>query len=116
MANMTRIPLREWLPFRGWRIVAIVEAADEIPKHLPRRGAVLVGTREHPKWIAFDCPCRIGHRIMLNTDRARIPYWSVAVQGSLTISPSIDYHQGKRRCHYFVRKGRTAWVHERFRI
>ena len=93
--------------------MAVVDAADEIPEKLPRRGAVLVGTRRHPKWIAFDCPCRKAHRIMLNTDRSRYPYWSTNVKGPLTISPSVDYHEGKRRCHYFVHKGRTVWGYKR---
>ncbi len=116
MAKLTQIPWWEWLPFfRGWRIVASVDAADEIPERLPRNGAVVVGPRARPKWIAFDCPCRVGHRIMLNTDKARSPYWSVTGKGPLTISPSIDYYEEKRRCHYFVRKGRIIWAHERYR-
>lgn len=115
MANIAQIPWWEWLPFKGWRIVGAVEAADDIPKSLPRNGAVLVGPRARPKWIAFDCPCRVGHRIMLNTDRARSPYWSTTVEGQLTIAPSIAYYQGKRPCHYFIRKGRVVWAHEGYK-
>ena len=112
MADMTQIRWWEWLPVFGWRIVAIVDAADDIPKRLPRNGAVLVGTSARPKWIVFDCPCRSGHRIMLNIDKAHTPRWSANPQGRLTISPSIDYQDPARRCHYFVRKGRIQWAHE----
>jgi hypothetical protein len=90
----------------------VVESADDIPERLPRTGAVVVGPRTRPKWIAFDCPCRSGHRIMLNADKARSPYWTITVQGPLTIAPSIDYFHSKRRCHYFVRNGHIKW-HER---
>jgi Family of unknown function (DUF6527) len=110
-----KIPWREWLPFKNWRIVGVVDAADEIPKHLPPNGVILVGSRQYPKWIAFDCPCRVGHRILLNTDIARLPYWVVTIKGALTISPSIDFFEGKRRCHYFVKKGRVVWASERVR-
>lgn len=112
MADMTRISWWQWLPVFRWRVVAVVESADNVPSRLPRNGAVLVGTRDSPKWIVFDCPCRRGHRIMLNTDTARLPYWSTTVEGRLTISPSIDSNQDMRRCHYFVRNGRIMWVHE----
>jgi hypothetical protein len=100
-------------PFVGWRVVAAVASADLIPERLPRKGAVLVGPRSTPKWVAFDCPCRTGHRIMLNTDRSREPYWSATVKGKLTISPSVDYKQRGQRCHYIVRNGRIEWVHRR---
>ena len=113
MADIERIPWWQWLPVFGWRIVLVVDSADNVPHRLPRNGAVLVGPSTLPKWIAFDCPCRSGHRIMLNTDKIRRPYWSTTVKGPLTISPSIDYQHLSRRCHYLVRNGHVTWVHER---
>jgi hypothetical protein len=113
MADLTTIRWWEWLPVFRWRIVAVVDSADNVPQRLPRNGAILVGARTRPKWIAFDCPCRRGHRIMLNTDKVRSPYWSTTVQGRLTISPSIDYAEPSQRCHYFIRNGRVKWVPER---
>jgi hypothetical protein len=110
MAHGIKISWWQWLPLFRWRIVAVVESADDIPRRLPRNGAVLVGSVSHPKWIAFDCPCRTGHRIMLNTDKARSPRWTTTVNGRLTLSPSVDYHHSQQRCHYFVRNGRIQWV------
>ena len=106
-----RIAWWKWLPFQGWRSVGMVESADEVPDRLPSRGAVLVGAPEHLKWVAFDCPCGRGHRIMLNTDPGRLPAWQVAQnpEQRLTISPSVDY-RGERRCHYHVRDGKTVWA------
>lgn len=105
---------RRWLPFQGWRIVAQIEAADEIPERLPWRGAVIVGSQGAPKWIAFDCACGKGHRIMLNLDRKRRPSWQIKSSkwNRLTISPSIDFSDQERRCHYFVRDGRVQWTGE----
>jgi hypothetical protein len=113
MADVSKIRWWQWLPIFRWRIVAVVESADDVPQRLPRNGAILVGVRVRPKWIAFDCPCRRGHRIMLNMDRVRSPYWSTTVTGRLTISPSIDYADRAQRCHYFIRNGRVNWAHER---
>ncbi|MGI4791101.1 MAG: DUF6527 family protein [Janthinobacterium lividum] len=113
MARVSRISWWQRLPFWGWRIVTNVESADDIPSEIPRNGAVLVGPRIKPKWIAFDCPCHSGHRIMLNTDKSRLPYWKVSTSGALTIAPSIDYSNGEKRCHYFIRKGHVQWVPER---
>jgi hypothetical protein len=110
MANMSKISWWQWLPFFRWRIVVVVESADEAPARLPRNGAVLVGSTMYPKWIVFDCPCRRGHRIMLNLDHSRKPTWSTTLTGRLTVSPSVDAHEHGRRCHYFIRDGRVQWV------
>jgi|ERR1700722_1599694 len=107
---MNKISWWQWLPIFGWRIVAFVEAADDIPARLPRNGVVLVGQTMKPKWVAFDCPCRTGHRILLNTDRARRPYWSVGKGRKLSLSPSVDFRNKYKRCHYFIHNGRIDWA------
>jgi hypothetical protein len=99
-----------WYRFVGWRLVLIVEAADDIPRMLPRNGAVLVRSQGVSKWLAFDCPCLTGHRIMLNLDVTEYPHWSAAHDGPLTIVPSIDSFQAGRRCHFVLRRGRVHWV------
>ena len=112
MAEHLKIAWWQWLPFRPWRIVGAVESADLVPDLLPRNGAVLVGTLEQPKWIALDCPCRQGHRILLNADARRQPAWRIAAarDGKLSIAPSVDYSDRQRRCHYFVRNGKILWA------
>lgn len=100
----------QWLPFQRWRIVGAAESADEVPERLPRNGVALVVDAGKTKWIAFDCPCRTGHRIMVNADPARRPHWTLNALAPLTIYPSIDYHGSQRRCHYFIRGGRIVWT------
>ncbi|WP_409996299.1 DUF6527 family protein [Rhizobium leguminosarum] len=99
-----------WLPFQRWRIVGESDSADEIPDRLPRNGVALVGDTEWAKWIVFDCPCRKGHRIMLNADPGRKPCWTLNQTKPVTISPSIDFRDSQRRCHYFIRSGRILWA------
>lgn len=113
MAENLKSSWWNWLPFWGWRIIGVIESADEIPEQLPFKGVVLVGSEKLSKWIVFDCPCKSGHRIMLNADKTRWPYWSITKQNSLTIYPSIDYKDSERRCHYFIQNGRIRWVHWR---
>lgn len=110
MAGIKRIPWREWVPRRFWRVVATVEAADEIPERLPAKGAVLVGPPSHPKWLAFDCPCKGGHRIMITLDRGHYPHWTITNKAKLTISPSVDFRSNDRRCHYVINGGQIVWV------
>lgn len=111
---MSDIGWRKWLPAGSWRVVGQVDAADEVPDDIPRNGAVLVGSVEHPKWLALDCPCRSGHRIMVSLDSGHWPHWTlVGASTTLTLWPSIDYHGPSRRCHYFIRRGRVHWVRER---
>lgn len=108
MAAM-KISWWQWVPVWRWRILGSVEDADEVPDRLPRRGAVVVGTADFPKWIAFDCACGRKHRILLNADTARRPAWRLTKSVPLSISPSIDY-SGQQRCHYFIRDGKTLWA------
>lgn len=103
----------EWLPFHRWRIVGVVDEADEIPHKIPKNGAILVGSKQYPKWLTFDCPCRSGHRIMLNADRGRRPFWLLQEDPSLSIHPSIDFVHPNGRCHFFIRNGRISWAYER---
>lgn len=111
-----RLKTSRWdrLTLLPWRIVANVEYADEIPDKLPRRGAVLVSAGKRQKWIAFDCPCQLHHRIMLNLDSTRYPYWRVrrGKKDRLTISPSVSSHENDSYCHYFIREGKVTWARD----
>ncbi len=112
MAGMTRIPWWCWIPFpwRRWSVVLVIDAADEVPQRLPRAGAVLVGTPARPTWLAFDCPCRRAHRVMLNLDRVRRPYWIVKSLRPLSLSPSVNDFTIDKKCHYWLMRGRVEWV------
>ena len=114
MARMTK--LRAWwqslsLPWRAWRIVGHVGAGDEVPDRLPNRGVVLVGAPGSATWAAFDCPCRTGHRLMVNLDRARHPFWRIDSLKPLSIRPSVDDITPGRRCHFVLRGGKIRWAH-----
>ena len=116
MAGMKR--LIDWwkslpLPWRPWRIVGQVGAGDEVPEQLPHRGVVLVGAPESATWAVFDCPCRTGHQLMVNLDRARHPFWRIESRKPLSIRPSIDNITQERRCHFVIRDGKLRWAIER---
>ena len=96
------------LPWRAWRVVGHVSAGDEVPDQLPDKGVVLVGAPGRLTWATFDCPCRKGHRLMVNLDRARYPFWTVDSLKPLTIRPSISDITPERHCHFVVRRGRIS--------
>lgn len=116
MAVSIKIRWWQWLPFQRWRIVGAVESADDIPDRLPHNAAVLVSSAGYDKWIAFDCPCAQRHRIMLNLDASRYPNWRMHQKdhGPLTLSPSVNYYDGVRRCHFFIRGGKVDWAKDTF--
>ncbi len=110
---MARFSLKSWWQARRpgpWRIGVVVAEADQIPVTMSRYEATLVAPHGLPKWLAFDCPCERGHRIMLNLDPARSPRWKVIRQRPLTLSPSIDVDSYGQRCHYVVYHGHVNWV------
>ena len=98
------------LPWRGWRIVRHVLAGDEVPERLPHRGIVLVGSSDNATWAVLDCPCRTGHRLMVNLDKTRRPFWGIESRNPLSIRPSIDNITPERRCHFTIRAGKTIWA------
>ena len=101
-------------PRRRWRLTGAVADVDEVPSRLPAQRCVLVGSRSHPKWLAYDCPCERGHRVLLNLDRTRRPFWTLRVSwlGRVTVSPSIADRGRKEPCHYFLSDGQIEWVPE----
>jgi hypothetical protein len=117
MAGGMTLKWWKWLPIHPWRLLGFVESADEIPDKLPRNGIVVAGSPALAKWIAFDCPCRTGHRIMLNIDPGREPAWRIDLtrRHRVTIRPSVDFADGRRRCHYVVDDGRIRWTRDSFR-
>jgi hypothetical protein len=98
------------LPWRRYRIVGQVDAADEIPDKLPHKGAVLVGPASRYKWIAFDCPCPQRHRLIVNLEPSRRPHWRIENPRRLTLRPSIDDRAPERRCHFVLRNGKITWT------
>lgn len=105
----TIVPIR----WRRWRVTSSVSAGDEVPASIPPGGAVLVEVASMPTWIAFDCPCGRGHRVMLNLNQSRRPRWTLRSRSPLTVSPSVDTIHDGRRCHYFLEHGRVVWVREK---
>jgi hypothetical protein len=88
----------------------IVSEADEIPETLRPYEAALVVSEGMSKWLAFDCPCGKGHRVVLNLDASRWPRWTVSADNPLTVSPSVDMDTRDRRCHYILYYGHVNWV------
>lgn len=72
-----------------------------------------MGPSSRPTWAAFDCPCKLKHRIMLNLSTDRRPTWRLSGKRSVTLSPSIDAWTGHIRCHFWVKDGQIKWVTER---
>lgn len=109
------VALLELATFRRWRLEAMVPDMDEVPLNIRPRRAYLVGTPSRPKWLVFDCACG-GHRILLNLDPARRPFWTLRLfkaTKALSLHPSVDYHDDRRTCHYILSNGRIKWVRPR---
>ena len=116
MAVLTRA--REWLRRSlrrmrrdpRWEVSGTAEAGDLVPAIIPQHTAILIGAASRPQWLAFDCACGTGHRIMLNLEQTRRPSWKLMSRRPLTVKPSVDYQGPDRRCHYVIAKGRIQWV------
>ena len=109
---MTVLKVSLWArrPRRRYFVLGEVDAADEIPEKLPRKALVVVRQPGRPTWLAFDCPCKGRHRLLVNLDPRRRPFWRLS-RGphGPSVSPSIDYRVPGSRCHFVVRDGRIRW-------
>lgn len=110
MARRLIRDLIEWASFRRWHVVGTYDDLDDVPNVLESRGIAIVAAPRFVKWIIFDCPCRSGHRIMVNADPSRKPAWDLRVKAPATIWPSVDFANHERRCHYSIINGRTHWA------
>ncbi|WP_445168714.1 DUF6527 family protein [Mycolicibacterium sp. Dal123E01] len=88
----------------------VISSVFDVPTEFIRRTAVLVAKGDVEQWLIFDCPCRAGHRVMLNLDPTSRPAWRIIDRQRLTLRPSVDEITESGRCHYFINKGKVIWV------
>jgi hypothetical protein len=91
-------------------MAARVEAADLVPARLPRKALVVVEDREGPSWVAFDCPCRRRHRLLIRLAAGERPHWRLTGLQAPSLDPSVDSHDGEQRCHFWLINGKVWWV------
>ncbi|MFL6238399.1 MAG: DUF6527 family protein [Actinomycetes bacterium] len=104
---------RRALGRRLLRRQAVVSSVFDVPDRTPPLRAYVVASSDRPpQWVAFDCPCRRGHRILLNLSKSRSPRWELQWgRGDLlTIRPSVDATSEFGRCHFWCLNGRIRWV------
>ncbi len=93
--------------FCGIQWVNSMAQGDEA---IQARKLVVVGTREHPKWLRFLCPCGCEEVVALNLMKSHQPRWAIEPHRdrTLSVSPSID----SRTCrsHYWIRHSHIDWV------
>jgi hypothetical protein len=106
---LRKLPGGRRLPWR-YLLVGEADAADEIPRRLRHRTAVLVRPGLRQTWLIFDCPRHCSERIMLNLSRRRRPYWTIEDLSRLTVYPSVDASHGSDRCHFWLKNGWIKWV------
>jgi len=104
---------RDWLPRRRYEVLGSVDAADEIPDRLPRRGLVVVQAEDTPTWVAFDCPCDRRHRLLMPLGVGPGHRWRLTDNRYPSLKPSVDSFDAGRRCHFFLTEGRIQWAGSR---
>lgn len=108
--TMASLRWRDWLPRRRYRLLGAVDAADEMPERLPRRGVVVVQAEGPPTWVAFDCPCDRRHRLLMPLGVGPGNRWRLTGSAHPTLRPSVDSFDAGERCHFFLTQGRIHWA------
>jgi hypothetical protein len=89
--------------------VQLESSVDPGPE-LKAKKLVLIGPKEKPKWLRFECPCACGDVIALNLMASHYPRWSVEIHkdGTVSVMPSVD----AKTCgsHFWIRHNKVRWV------
>ena len=98
------------------------EYGDNLPA--PKRSATgeypvygsngIVGT--HDTYLTREPAIIIGRKGSAGAlNIATGPSWTTDVRPTLSVFPSVDATTRGRRCHYFIRRGRTIWIRDQER-
>lgn len=84
---------------------------DDLPEHVSDKSIYIVGGKEHPWLIAFNCPCGCNNLIQLNLLKDADPCWKYKVtkKKKINISPSVWRNTGCKS-HFFIHKSKIDWV------
>lgn len=111
MVRTTLARLLAWMGFIDKPEFLLVANVDMPARERLRAGiAVVVGLKERPKWVTFQCPSGCGTPLLLSLSPERRPRWTVTSDwlGRPSIDPSVRRTDGCR-CHFWMRKGRIEW-------
>jgi hypothetical protein len=87
------------------------EARTSVPDPVRRHTVAVVERDGLPMWAIFECPCGNGHTLLVNLSRTRRPAWSLTADSrGPSLAPSIDFADGKRRCHFWLQHGRARFT------
>jgi hypothetical protein len=83
----------------------------DLPDHVNNKTIYIVGEKEHPWLLAFNCPCGCQNVIQLNLLQDANPCWKYKVtkKNKINISPSVWRTTGCKS-HFFVCKSKIDWV------
>jgi hypothetical protein len=104
------VPWWQRRPRRRYGIVGTVDAVDVVPAKLPHNGMVVVNNGGSSSWAAFDCPCSLGHRLLVPLHESMRPHWRLTGLLHPSLYPSVDVTEDSRRCHFWLRAGRVRWA------
>ncbi len=88
-----------------------VKYNEELPEIILNRNIHIVGVKNNPWVIAFNCPCGCNKLIQLNLLVDGEDTWSFKVnkKGKINIYPSVWRKVGCKS-HFFIRKSKVVWV------
>lgn len=89
--------------------VAYADSATTAKDAIDQKALVLIGTKEHSKWLRFRCPCGCGEELALNLMKSHYPCWTVTLHkdNTMSVSPSVD----ATNCgaHFWIRNNNIDW-------
>lgn len=83
---------------------------EDLPEKLLNKTIYIVGNKNEPWSIAFNCPCGCKDIIHLNLIKDAHPRWKFKVsEDRINITPSIWRISGCKS-HFLIRNGKTVWL------
>jgi len=84
---------------------------NDLPVNIIDKTIYIVGQKEHPWLIVFNCPCGCHSPIQLNLLKEGDPCWKFKISNNkkINISPSVWRIVGCKS-HFIVRNSKIGWV------
>jgi hypothetical protein len=71
---------------------------------------VLVGTKDHPKWLKLQCPCGCKSIIALNLMQSHSPKWTVEIDSEQMVSVFPSVHSTDCGAHFWIKRSEVIWA------
>lgn len=93
------------------KYVMVTTQAEAIEVTKDKNFIVVIGTKQHPKWLLLNCPCGCNEVLRINLSPAMRLAWRINFisDDALSLYPSVDLESGCK-AHFILRANKALML------